>query len=210
MPLDHSALDLQDVTVVVAMSHEERPVRRLVPQLRIVHAGIGLATLRDPLSAVVISAGVAGGLDPELVSGTVVIPREVAREDGKLLPCDTAWSAALEGASTRLGFPTVTMPLLSAAAVITHERRAPWFAKGFAAVDMETALLAEMAPRVAAVRVILDTPNHEISPAWVKPRRAAVDPRNWAEVVWIVRQLPRLTRRVGLVIAAALEDIERR
>jgi hypothetical protein len=90
-----TALDPDDVTVVAAMENEARPVRRLVPQLRLVKAGIALADLHEPLNTpVVFSVGLAGGLGPELAGGTVVIPREVAREDGAMLPCDVAWSAA--------------------------------------------------------------------------------------------------------------------
>ncbi|MBJ7594377.1 MAG: hypothetical protein JF886_05840, partial [Candidatus Dormibacteraeota bacterium] len=189
-----AALDPDDVTVVAATANEARPVRRLVPQLRLVRAGIGLADLgAAPNTQVAFSVGLAGGFDPELAPGTVVIPREVAREDGVMMACDAAWSAALQCASIRLDFPTVTEPLLCAAALVTHAGRATWFAKGFAAVDMETALLTGMVPRVAAVRVILDTPLHEISPAWVHPRRAAADPRNWREMAWLARWVPRYT-----------------
>lgn len=204
---DRGQLDPTQVTVVAAMENEARPVRRLVPQLRLLRAGIGLAEMGEPpTTPVAFSVGLAGGFDPDLAPGTVVIPREVAREDGVMLACDVPWSAALERASIRLGFPTVTLPMLSAAALVTHAGRAAWFAKGFAAVDMETALLARMVPRVAAVRVIFDTPVHEISPAWVNPRRAAADPRNWRETAWLARWVPRCTRRAAQVIAAALED----
>jgi hypothetical protein len=203
-------LNPNDVTVVAAMENEARPVRHLVPQLRLVKGGIGLAHLAEPpTSPVAFSVGLAGGFDPGLAPGTVVIPREVAREDGVLIACDAAWSAALEGASLRLGFPTVTRPLLSAAALVTRDGRATWFARGFAAVDMETALLAGMVPRVAAVRVILDNPAHEISPAWVNPRRAAADPRNWREAAWLARRVPRYTKRAARVLAEVLEDIGR-
>ena len=208
MAAEHSPLDPGDVTVVVAMANEARPVRRLVPQLPLVQAGIRLTALAEaPTTPVAFSVGLAGGFDPGLAPGTVVIPAKVAREDGVLLACDVAWSAALERASLRLGFPTVTQPLLSAAALVTHERRATWFAKGFAAVDMETALLAGMVARVAAVRVILDNPAHEISAAWVNPRRAAADPRNWREAAWLALWVPRYTRRAAQVIAATLEDV---
>ena len=210
MPQEHAALDPDDVTVVAAMANEARPVRRLVPQLRLLRAGIGLADMHEPpATPVAFSVGLAGGFDPRLAPGTVVIPPEVAREDGVMLACDVAWSAALERASMRLGFPTVTLPMLSAAALVTHAGRATWFQKGFAAADMETALLAGMVARVAAVRVILDTPLHEISPAWVNPRRAAADPRNWREAAWLARWVPRYTKRAAQVIAAALEDVAR-
>jgi hypothetical protein len=201
-------LNPDDVTVVAAMENEARPVRRLVPQLRLVKGGIGLAQLGDqPLTPVAFSVGLAGGFDPELAPGTVVVPCEVAREGGVRIACDLAWSAVLERASRRLGFPTVTLPLLSAAAMVTRDGRAAWFAMGFAAVDMETALLAGRVPRVAAVRVILDNPAHEISPAWVNPRRAAADPRNWREAAWLARWVPRYTARAARVLREALADV---
>jgi hypothetical protein len=203
-----SPLDPRDVTVIVAMGVEARPFARLVPQLRLVRAGIGLSTLdRVQLTTrVVLSVGLAGGLTGDLVSGTVVIPAQVAREDGVLVSCDHEWSAALERASRRLGYPTSTASLLSADALVTHAGRGLWAARGFAAVDMETAVLAGMVPRVAAVRVVLDTPTREISPAWERPRRAALDPRNWSEGAWLARAAPRFSKRAALVVAAALVD----
>ncbi len=207
MDTERDALDPGDVTVVVALENEARPVRRLVPQVRLVRCGIGLVEMIEPpATTVAFSVGLAGGLAPHLQTGTVVIPAEVAREDGVMRSCDLAWSRALERAAIRLGYPTVTLPLLSAGAPVTHVARATWFARGFAAVDMETALLAGRVARVAAVRVILDTPAHELSPAWVNPRRALADPRNWREATWLARWAPACTRRAARVVAAALED----
>jgi hypothetical protein len=203
-----SPLDPRDVTVVAAMGVEARPVERRSPQLRMVRAGIGLAKLEERLltTPVVLSVGLAGGLAADLVSGTVVIPSQVAREDGVLVACDPAWSEALERAARRLGYPTSTAPLLSAEALVTHAGRRLWAARGFAAVDMETAMLAGMVPRVAAVRVVLDTPSREISPAWERPGRAALNPHHWREVWWILRASPLYCRRAARVVAAALAD----
>lgn len=200
-------LDPADVTVVVAMGVEARPVRRRSPGLRLLRAGIGLSALeRAQLTTeVVFSVGLAGGLAPQLTSGTVVVPAQVAREDGRLIACDPAWSAALLAASRRLGFPTVTLPLLSADGLVTGPNRGLWAGRGFAAVDMETALLAGMVGRVAAVRVVMDTPDREISPAWERPGRAVLDPRNWREGAWIARAAPRYSMRAARVVAAAIE-----
>jgi hypothetical protein len=189
------------------MGVEARPLRRRAAGLRLVRAGIGLATLDRALltTDVVFSVGLAGGLAPELASGTVVIPAQVAREDGTLIPCDAAWCTALVTASRRLGYPTVTLPLLSADGLVTGAGRALWAGRGFAAVDMETALLAGMVPRVAAVRVVMDTPAREISPAWEHPGRAVLDPRNWREGAWIARAAPRYSMRAARVLAAAIE-----
>lgn len=88
MPDQHAALDPADVTVVAPMANEARPVHRLVPQLRLLLASIGLAEMHEPpATPVAFSVGLAGGFDPRLAPGTVVIPREVAREDGVLLAC---------------------------------------------------------------------------------------------------------------------------
>jgi Phosphorylase superfamily len=190
------------------MGVEARPFARHAPQLRLVRAGIRLATLDRQLltTPVVLSVGLAGGLTEDLAGGTVVIPTQVAREDGVLVACDPDWSAALERASRRLGYPTSSASLLSADALVTHTVRGLWAARGFAAVDMETALLAGMVPRIAAVRVVLDTPSREISPAWERPGRAALDPRNWREGAWLARAAPRYSRRAALVVAEALAE----
>ena len=192
------------------MGVEARPVERRSPQVRTVRAGIGLASLDQRMltTPVVLSVGLAGGLTADLMSGTVVIPSHVAREDGVLMSCDPEWSAALQRASRRLGYATSTASLLSAEALVTHAARELWAARGFAAVDMETAVLAGMVPRVAAVRVVLDTPSREISPAWDHPRRAALNPRNWREGWWMLRTAPRYCNRAARVVAAALADAD--
>ena len=74
-------------------------------------------------------------------------------------------------------------------------------ASGYAGVDMETGLLD--APRIAAVRVILDTPQHELSPDWLRPARALRNPRNWPQALWLARDAPRCARRAAEVVAAA-------
>jgi hypothetical protein len=94
--------------------------------------------------------------------------------------------------------------MLSADGVVTGAHRARWAARGFVAADMETALLAGMVARVAAVRVLIDTPRREISSAWERPGRAALDPRNWLQGAWLARVAPRLSTRAARVVAAAI------
>jgi hypothetical protein len=65
-------------------------------------------------------------------------------------------------------------------------------------------MLAAITARVAAVRVVLDTPRQEISPAWERPARAALDPRHWSEGWWLLRTAPRYARRAARVVEAAL------
>jgi hypothetical protein len=212
MPDDHLSLDPDDVVVVAALGVEARAVEKLAPGLHVIRAGVALAALDRSLlaSSVVLSVGLAGGLTDDLVSGTVVVPTTVAHEGGASIACDPAWTEALERASRRLGFPTSAAPLLSADALVTNAGRARWAARGFVAADMETALLAETVARVAAVRVVLDTPHREISPAWERPGRAAMNPLLWRQGAWLMRAAPRFCRRAAMVVAAALEEARAR
>lgn len=198
-------LHADDATVVAAMGVEAWAVRRRVPQIRLIRGGIGLATMRDSVTTpVALSVGLAGGLAAEHSPGTVVIPSRIGRAGGVPLATDPAWTAALLAASRRLGFPTLDGALITTDVLVTDATRHAWAAHGFVAVDMESSAIAALTPRVAAVRVILDTPVHEISPAWVRPARAALNPRNWREGAWLLRTAPRLSLRAAQVLAEAL------
>ena len=200
-----TALRATDATVVTAMGVEAWAVRRRVPHLRLIRGGIGLATMRATVTTpVALSVGLAGGLAREHAPGTVVIPGRIGAADGGSVETDPEWSAALLAASRRLGFATLDGAMITTDALVTDATRAAWAAHGFVAVDMESAAIAAMTPRVAAVRVILDTPVHEISPAWVRPGRAALDPRNWREGAWLLRNAPRFSLRAATVLAEAL------
>ncbi len=65
-------------------------------------------------------------------------------------------------------------------------------------------LLIGRAARVVALRVLLDTPDRELSPRWEHPMRASLDPRRWPEAAWLFRTGPELARRAALVLAAAV------
>ena len=45
-----------------------------------------------------VSFGVAGGLDPALGAGTILLPREIVTADGARFAADTAWREALAAA----------------------------------------------------------------------------------------------------------------
>ncbi len=169
-------------------------------------AGVGLSGMRvPPATTVILSLGLAGGLSRNARPGTVVIPSEVAFGDERVR-CDPAWSMALATAAQRLGLPLSRAPLLSSTRMITGSGRELRARQGFDAVDMETGLLARHAGRIAAVRVVLDSPEHELSPRWRHPALAALDPRLWGEARWIARHAPVYARRAAMVLASALAD----
>ena len=194
-----------DATVVAAMGVEAWAVQRRLPRMRVVRAGIGLASLRERISTpVALSVGLAGGLLTEHEPGTVVIPSRVASAAGEGAECDSEWVAALRAASRRLGYVTLDDPLVTTSALVTDAERHRFARQGFVAVDMESSGIASLAERFAVLRVILDTPAHEIAAAWVHPARAALDPRHWREGAWLLRNGPRCALRAADVLAEAL------
>jgi adenosylhomocysteine nucleosidase len=92
-----------------------------------------------------VSFGLAGGLDPALSPGDLVLPREVLA-DGKRHSCDLAWIDALE---RRFG-PSLSFSRGSLAAVdhpvqTAADKSALRAQAGAAAVDMESAIVARAA-----------------------------------------------------------------
>ena len=194
MPADPS------VVLVGATAMECKALRRAVPHARIVQTGIALAALKEPLGDTVVSCGLAGGLRRGLPTGTVVIPREVRRPDGSVLHCDEELTGALIRAALGLRIEPVVDPLLTADVIVNGAARGRWAALGYAAVDMETGRLR--AARVAAVRVILDTPENELSGDWANPLRAMLLPRNWPQARWLAKTAPRAAALCARIVAA--------
>lgn len=187
--------------IVVATATEAAAVRAALPGARVHQTGVALATDAGPFGAIVVSCGLAGGLRRDVAGGSVLVPSEVRRPDGSLLQCDRDLREKLAAAARALGFEPVLDPLLTAATIVNGTERERWAREGFAGVDMETGLL--QASRVAAVRVVLDTPQHELSADWLDPARAIRRPRNWLQAVWLARHAPRYARRAAAVLAAA-------
>ena len=197
----------EDATVVVATRTEERAVRRAAPQFRVHRAGVSLRQWNHAIATpVVISAGLAGGLDSGTPTGTVVVASHVALADGERVVCDPVWIDALVSAARKLGLPVITGGIVTAKSLVTGAAREQWARSGYLAADMESGLLIGRAPRVAALRVLLDTPNRELSPRWEHPLRASLDPRRWPEAVWLFRTAPALALRAARVLAAAVAD----
>jgi hypothetical protein len=190
------------------MSVEAWGVRRRAKGIRVAQVGIGGSAAPGDAS-IVISAGLCGGLLPDQAPGSVMIATSVSDETGATHACDPVVAARLERAARSLGFAVVTGSLISTSALVTGSGRSDWAGRGHVAVDMESAAAAATAPRFGTVRVILDTPRHELSPAWVRPGHAIRNPANWREALWLAIHTPRYALRVGAVLEAAfLRDID--
>jgi hypothetical protein len=196
--------------VVTATPLEAKAARRELPHANVLEAGIALVNLVTPSATsaanvvegrAYISCGLAGGLREDIPTGTVVIPRVVRRPDGTTLHCDAELVDALIAGARKLGLEPITDPMITAATVVVGAERRRWAEEGYAAADMETGLLPG---RVAAVRVILDTPLRELSQDWLNPALAMLKPWNWPQAIWLGRQAPRCARLAARVIGASL------
>jgi hypothetical protein len=72
------------------------------------------------------------------------------------------------------------------------------------AADMETGLLVGRNLRVATIRVVLDSPEHGISPDWLRPSRALLQPPLWRELFWLSRVAPLYALRAAHVLKIGL------
>jgi hypothetical protein len=190
------------LVVIAATALEANAVRRACPDLRVEEVGIALANVSGAqLGEIVVSCGLAGGLRDDLAPGTLLVPREVRRPNGETLRCDAQLFEALVASARRFDLEPVLDPLMTADTIVNGAARRKWAARGYAGVDMETGRV--IAPRVAAVRVILDTPRHELSADWQDPRRAMLRPRNWAQALWLAREAPRGAKLAARILAGA-------
>jgi hypothetical protein len=189
------------VTYIGATSLECKALRRELPQAHVVETGIALRRVRDGLGEIVVSCGLAGGLREDLATGTLLLPREVRRPDGSVLRCDPALVDAFAESARKLGVEPCFEPLLTATEIVTGTARALWAQRGYAGVDMETGLLH--APAIAAVRVVLDTAERELSKDWERPLLAILKPWNWPQAGWLAREAPRAAALAARVVAGA-------
>jgi adenosylhomocysteine nucleosidase len=147
-------------------------------------SGIGLVAAEAAARALIeagVSAlmtfGMAGGLDPTLEAGSVVLPRELISEAGTRWLASRSWRERVAAAVSPLRAVTEGNLLTSVRAIDTPAGKTAAFrATGAAAVDMESAAVAEIAGKhnlpFIAVRVIVDTAADKLPRAVVNASRA--------------------------------------
>lgn len=196
------ATPVEDVAVLTPTRLETWAARRRLPRAR-VHR-IGLACCRglpNPPGRAIV-CGLAGGLDPTLEPGDVVIADAAALPGEDLVPTDPELTDRLEHAARSLGFRTTRGPVLTAPHLVTGPARSRW--QGFLAVDMEAAHVLRERPRTGAVRVVLDTGTRELAPEWERPALAALTPGRCAEMLRLAREAPGAALLAASVVRAAL------
>jgi adenosylhomocysteine nucleosidase len=135
-------------------------------------AALAARALVDAGVAGLMTFGLAGGLDPTLTAGSIVLPTEVlSRDNARRYPTSAPWRERLAHileAQRRI----VRGPLLTSASAIGSpaEKQTAWRETGAVAVDMESAAVAAMAAEhdlpFISVRVVIDTA-HDVVPAAV-------------------------------------------
>jgi adenosylhomocysteine nucleosidase len=178
---------LSGLGIVTALAAESRALGRLAPAgaclatladgSRVAVSGVGRAAAADGARRLIesgvtalISWGMAGGLDPVLGAGTLLLPGEVISAEGErfltarewrtcLARAVAAWRTASDGALL-----TCAEPLGSPA-----DKAAAFLATAAVAVDMESDAVAQIAARhrlpFLAVRAIVDTADEALPPA---------------------------------------------
>ena len=154
-------------------------------------AGVAAAALLEQGAACLVSFGLAGGLDPGLRAGDIVVPRFVRDGDERF--------AADAGILRRLGGPSCETLVASASIFATcDEKAAARAATGGAAVDMESGAVARAARDggvpFAVLRAVCDPARRDVPPA-------ALVALDGAGVIGLGRVLSSLAARPGQLSA---------
>lgn len=175
-----------------------------------------------------VSWGLAGGLDPALAPGSVVVPSAVLA-DGACFPCDAEWAAAVRAAA-RAGVTSATAPAVSAGTLLgvaaplaTPAAKAQAHAEtGAVAADMESGAIAAAAAEAGvpfiAVRVVVDASGDALPPQaehWIDARGdlrplaalgAALAPAEWPRLVVLARRYRKANAALAALAARLVPD----
>lgn len=157
--------------IVVGLAAEARVARLLGRPIAIgggTYAGALLAAERLVRSGVnaLVSFGVAGGLDPALRPGAILVPHEVLT-DGRRVPTDPAlnWHLGQPSEIILLGAERIVASAAAKTALFTATRAG--------AVDIESGAVAVVASRhripFAVLRAICDPAERDLPPAALIP-----------------------------------------
>jgi adenosylhomocysteine nucleosidase len=209
--IDRNPIDRRPVLIVTGLVQEARiaagPGMIVIcsssdpQQLRALLATLDPSTFRG-----VISFGVAGGLDPSLKSGDVVVATEVLAGDARFLAASALneqmiASAALKRRRIVKGGLAGVEQLVAAKA----SKAALRSETGAAAVDMESHIAAAYAARAgvpfAAIRVISD-PAHRALPELAK---VAVKPNGDIDLRKVLRGVARNPRTLRALVSTGID-----
>jgi adenosylhomocysteine nucleosidase len=216
----------RNVAVIVALAVERAPFARA--GISVLQSGPGAERAAKSAAAALaagaealVSCGFAGGLEPTLHSGAVVVPRRVTTPEGASYGSDAAWrGAAASALRAELAVSDGDLLCVPAALTTPAAKLAAAATYRAAAADMESAAIAAVAARAGtpflALRVIVDAAADALpadAEAWIDERgnrRAAaafgavVRPRQWPRL-WTLGLRYRGALRVLEQVAALTE-----
>lgn len=166
----------------------------LVSGMGVAAAEAAARSLLEAGAQALMSFGLAGGLDPALRAGSIVMPGEVIAPDGARFVTSLDWRESLAAALGTHCRVNTGRVLTSSRPVDTVAAKAAAFSStGAVAVDMESAAVARAAAErdvpFVAVRAIVDTASDELP-------RAVVAASVAGKVRWL-RLVRGLTRAPG-------------
>lgn len=140
-------------------------------------AGAAARGLVEARVSSLMTFGLAGGLDPSLVAGSVVLPERLLSLAGQRFEVSGAWRSRVAAAIGASRAVTGGALLTTANALATTaEKAAAWSESGAAAVDMESTAVAAVAAAhnipFIAVRVVVDTATDMLPPTVIAASRA--------------------------------------
>jgi 4-hydroxy-3-methylbut-2-enyl diphosphate reductase len=175
---------MSDVVIAAPLRVERAALRRA--RTPVVRTGMGWqrASAWTTQAAAVLVAGVAGGLDPRVRVGDLVVATEVRGPDGTVVACPSAPLLAAE--LRRLGLSVHCGPIGSSPRLVDATGRDRLDTAGALAVDMESFWLApEAGVPFAVVRAISDTADAPL----VRP---SIVRNGWAALAALGRAVPAL------------------
>jgi adenosylhomocysteine nucleosidase len=155
-----------------------------------------------------VSFGLAGGLDPSLRPGQLVLAEAVLLPEGDHVPTEPAWLRHLTAIAGEVGL-AAERGLVTGSDHLLVTTQAKWDlfeATGASAVDMESHVVAALARAaalpLAVVRVVADPWNRRIPQA----ARAALDPEGRVRVRAVLGDLLRRPTDLPLAIRLAYDS----
>jgi 4-hydroxy-3-methylbut-2-enyl diphosphate reductase len=213
-----------ELTVVTALRSEYAALSGQVPGARLERCGMGAERVRAWLPRLtgitptaIVVAGVAGGLDPSLRPGDVIVANEVRDEKGRAV---LRGGGPLAADLRRMGMRVRTGAIVSTDRIINSIAERDRLA---AAVDMESAAVVRAVSQrfpgrpIAVVRVIVDTAVIPVArlatvPAGIKAlrvlRRTGPAMRHWADLAGPRRVLLASPRAFCAGVERAIDIVE--